>query len=170
MGGRPQSATLRGAFPLGRSARCPLCRGGSGRRQALEQQVFVPFYSIGEPTVECGDERQQPRRSFHSHYDTQFIQVMIIHLIDGTYELFRHFYGFRRTNLPGSAAGSRRRSARDDHADAGRRARRTWRLPPITSSSRSATTSGPATRPARGSIRRCGRSSIPSKSRSWPWA
>ena len=25
---------------------------------------------------------------------------VIVHLIDGTYELFRHFYGFRRSNLP----------------------------------------------------------------------
>ncbi len=25
---------------------------------------------------------------------------MIVHLIDGTYELFRHFYGFKRTNQP----------------------------------------------------------------------
>ena len=30
---------------------------------------------------------------------------MIIHLVDGTYELFRHFYGFRRTNLPISRSG-----------------------------------------------------------------
>ena len=43
-----------------------------------------------------------------------------------------------------------------------------WR--PITSSSRSATISGPATRPARGSIRRCGRSSTRSRRRSWRWA
>ncbi len=25
---------------------------------------------------------------------------MVVHLIDGTYELFRHFYGFKRTKLP----------------------------------------------------------------------
>ena len=31
---------------------------------------------------------------------------MIVHLIDGTYELFRHFYGFRRTNLPPPALGA----------------------------------------------------------------
>jgi 5'-3' exonuclease len=34
---------------------------------------------------------------------------MIVHLIDGTYELFRHFYGWRRSKLPdhplGAAAG-----------------------------------------------------------------
>jgi len=34
---------------------------------------------------------------------------MIVHLIDGTYELFRHFYGFQRTKLPvpplGAVAG-----------------------------------------------------------------
>jgi 5'-3' exonuclease len=31
---------------------------------------------------------------------------MVIHLIDGTYELFRHFYGFRRTNLPEQPFGA----------------------------------------------------------------
>src|SRR5687768_2970760 len=31
---------------------------------------------------------------------------MIVHLIDGTYELFRHFYGFRRTNLPDRPFGA----------------------------------------------------------------
>ena len=31
---------------------------------------------------------------------------MIVHLIDGTYELFRHFYGFRRTNLPPPPLGA----------------------------------------------------------------
>ena len=31
---------------------------------------------------------------------------MIVHLIDGTYELFRHFYGFRRTNLPAPPMGA----------------------------------------------------------------
>jgi 5'-3' exonuclease len=31
---------------------------------------------------------------------------MIIHLVDGTYELFRHFYGLRRTNLPVQPLGA----------------------------------------------------------------
>jgi 5'-3' exonuclease len=31
---------------------------------------------------------------------------MIVHLVDGTYELFRHFYGFRRTKLPEQALGA----------------------------------------------------------------
>ncbi len=31
---------------------------------------------------------------------------MIVHLIDGTYELFRHFYGFRRSNLPAQKLGA----------------------------------------------------------------
>jgi 5'-3' exonuclease len=31
---------------------------------------------------------------------------MIVHLIDGTYELFRHFYGFRRTKLPEQPLGA----------------------------------------------------------------
>src|SRR6476619_2562822 len=30
---------------------------------------------------------------------------MIVHLIDGTYELFRHFYGMRRTKKPDLAYG-----------------------------------------------------------------
>ena len=31
---------------------------------------------------------------------------MIVHLVDGTYELFRHFYGFRRSNLPDQPLGA----------------------------------------------------------------
>jgi 5'-3' exonuclease len=31
---------------------------------------------------------------------------MIVHLIDGTYELFRHFYGFKRTKLPDRPLGA----------------------------------------------------------------
>ena len=31
---------------------------------------------------------------------------MIIHLIDGTYELFRHFYGFKRSKLPDKPFGA----------------------------------------------------------------
>ena len=31
---------------------------------------------------------------------------MIIHLLDGTYELFRHFYGFKRTKLPERPLGA----------------------------------------------------------------
>jgi 5'-3' exonuclease len=31
---------------------------------------------------------------------------MIVHLVDGTYELFRHFYGWRRTKLPDAPLGA----------------------------------------------------------------
>jgi len=31
---------------------------------------------------------------------------MVVHLIDGTYELFRHFYGFRRSKLPDRPLGA----------------------------------------------------------------
>jgi 5'-3' exonuclease len=31
---------------------------------------------------------------------------MIVHLIDGTYELFRHFYGFRRSKMPEQPLGA----------------------------------------------------------------
>jgi 5'-3' exonuclease len=31
---------------------------------------------------------------------------MIVHLLDGTYELFRHFYGWRRTKLPDQPLGA----------------------------------------------------------------
>jgi 5'-3' exonuclease len=31
---------------------------------------------------------------------------MIVHLVDGTYELFRHFYGFRRSKLPDQPLGA----------------------------------------------------------------
>ena len=96
---------------------------------------------------------------------------MIVHLVDGTYELFRHFYGLRRFTKGNDRPVRRgRRRAADGAADDRARARRTSASPPTTSSSRSATTCGPATRPARASSRRCWRSSIRSRTRSPRWA
>ena len=79
---------------------------------------------------------------------------MDVHLIDGTYELFRHYYA-----LP----SARDRDGREVAAVRGvlasilghdqRRRRPTWGSRPITSSSRSATGSGLVTRPARASSR-----------------
>ena len=79
------------------------------------------------------------------------LQAMVVHLLDGTYELFRHFYG-RRRGGPRTRHPLRRGGRRPAHgARAGRdRGRPTSASPPITSSSRSATTCGPATRPASG--------------------
>src|SRR4051812_39373116 len=34
------------------------------------------------------------------------LTIVIVHLIDGTYELFRHFYGFRRSKLPERPLGA----------------------------------------------------------------
>ena len=83
------------------------------------------------------------------------VRRMQIHLVDGTYELFRHHLG-----LPPEVAATSRAAghARGDALGAGadrRRARPTSAWPPTRSSSRSATTSGPATRAAPGSSRRC---------------
>src|SRR5215217_1343612 len=40
------------------------------------------------------------RPTTHDSFGSRFTNLprMIIHLIDGTYELFRHFYGLRRFN------------------------------------------------------------------------
>jgi 5'-3' exonuclease len=35
-----------------------------------------------------------------------YVIPVIVHLVDGTYELFRHFYGFRRSNLPDQPMGA----------------------------------------------------------------
>src|SRR6187551_1954155 len=40
-------------------------------------------------------ELQAPRRPAPARMQSN---IMIVHLIDGTYELFRHFYGLRRFN------------------------------------------------------------------------
>ncbi len=95
---------------------------------------------------------------------------MIVHLIDGTYELFRHFYGLRRFNkgqdrpfgavigvlntvLEMIEGGGTHVGVATDH---------------VIESFRN--DCGPATRPARASSRRCGRSFIRSRKR-WPrWA
>ena len=69
---------------------------------------------------------------------------MIVHLIDGTYELFRHFYGLRRFNKGEDPPfGAVRRRAAHRAADDRGAAPRTSASRPITSSSRSATSSGP---------------------------
>ena len=72
--------------------------------------------------------------------------------MDGTYELFRHFFGQPpRAADDGSEIGAARgcRPHRRRNAAAKVRPISVW--PPTTSSSRSATTSGPATRPVRAS-------------------
>src|SRR6266699_2827622 len=95
---------------------------------------------------------------------------MIIHLIDGTYELFRHFYGIRRfkkTDPPyGAVTGVLRTVAQCSTTE-----RLTSESQLITSSSRSATVFGHNTRPAPASIRSYDRSSFHSRrllSR-WVW-
>jgi len=72
---------------------------------------------------------------------------MIVHLIDGTYELFRHFYGLRRfhkTDPPfGAVSGVLNTVAKMIEDGATTSASR-----PITSSNRSATIFGRDTKPA----------------------
>lgn len=94
---------------------------------------------------------------------------MIVHLVDGTYELFRHFYGARRFNKGKDApfgavigvlrtvlqmleTGATHVGVATDHV--------------IESFG---TTSGPTIRRGRESSRRCGRSSTRSRTRSPPW-
>ena len=93
-------------------------------------------------------------------------RAIVVHLIDGTYELFRHFYGQRRFNKGkdrpfGAVAGVLHSVLEFSSA-----ARRTSASPPTMSSSRSATACGRATRPAKASSRRCWRSSIRWRTRS----
>ena len=107
----------------------------------------------------------------HAMVSPRTASIVVVHLIDGTYELFRHFYGLRRfTKGEDPPFGAVDRRAADRAADDRDRARRMSASRPITSSSRSATSSGPATRPARASSRRCSRSSIRSRKRSPRWA
>src|SRR3954447_16708956 len=42
--------------------------------------------------------RVLPARTHPLSRKLQYVERMIVHLIDGTYELFRHFYGQRRFN------------------------------------------------------------------------
>ena len=75
---------------------------------------------------------------------------MIVHLIDGTYELFRHFYGLRRFNKGkdkpfGAVAGVLHTVLEMFETGPPISA-----SPPITSSSPSATIFGPVTRPGAG--------------------
>jgi len=93
---------------------------------------------------------------------------MIVHLIDGTYELFRHFYGLRRfhkTDPPFGAVagvlGTTMKMIEDGATHIG--------VLRITSSNRFATNYGPATKQARESIARYGHSSIRLRMRSPRW-
>ena len=89
---------------------------------------------------------------------------MEVHLVDGTYELFRHYYAVPSARDAGGQEVARRSRRGGVAASAwSRPARRTWPWPPTTSSSRSATGCGAATRPAPASSRRCSRSSGCSK-------
>ncbi len=68
---------------------------------------------------------------------------MIVHLVDGTYELFRHFYGLRRfSNGDGPAVRRRGRRPAHGRCRCWRAERRTSASRPTTSSNRFATTSG----------------------------
>lgn len=40
-----------------------------------------------------------------SRHPLEYLAAMIVHLIDGTYELFRHFYGLRSKRKPAPASG-----------------------------------------------------------------
>ena len=65
---------------------------------------------------------------------------MDVYLIDGTYELFRHYYAVpvrAATRRPRGRRRARRAHVAAGHDDGGRRPTSAWR--PITSSSRSAT-------------------------------
>ena len=95
---------------------------------------------------------------------------MIVHLIDGTYELFRHFYGLRRVSK-----GDDRRSARSSgvlhtvlQMIEGGATHIGVATDHVIESFRNDL--WPATRPGEASSRRCGRSSIRSRRRSPPWA
>ncbi len=93
---------------------------------------------------------------------------MIVHLIDGTYELFRHFYGLRRfkkTDPPFGAVVGVLRTVVQMIEDGATH----LELPLITSSNRSATNFGRTTKPAREWSRHCSRNSIRSRKHLWRW-
>jgi hypothetical protein len=95
---------------------------------------------------------------------------VIVHLVDGTYELFRHFYGLRRFTKGKDRPLGAVVGVLQSVLEIVERARRTSASPPTTSSSRSATSSGRATRRRPGSSRRSSPSSIRSRTRSRRWA
>ena len=96
---------------------------------------------------------------------------MIVHLIDNTYELFRHFYGLRRFTKDedqpfGAVIGMLNTVLQMIETGATHVGVR-----PITSSSPSATVSGPATRQGTASSPHCSRNFTRSKKQSplWVW-
>ena len=96
---------------------------------------------------------------------------MIVHVLDGTYELFRHFYGQRRFNKGQDKPFGAVTSLLHIGARAwSRRAPLTSVSRPTTSSNPSATSCGPATRPATASSARCSPNSTRWRKRSRRWA
>ena len=57
---------------------------------------------------------------------------MIVHLVDGTYELFRHFYGLRRFTKGEDPSVRRGRRRAADVLQMIEHGRRTWASRPIT--------------------------------------
>ena len=99
--------------------------------------------------------------------DATMASTLDVHLIDGTYELFRHYYALPSArDADGREVARRPRRGRLGARHDQSAARRTSASRPITSSSRSATACGPATRPAPASSRTCSRSFRCSKRRS----
>jgi hypothetical protein len=58
----------------------------------LQRLFFGMFLCGGEFPNIFGNPISHGRRSLYADIDPK----MIVHLVDGTYELFRHFYGLRR--------------------------------------------------------------------------
>ena len=92
-------------------------------------------------------------------------RATVVHLIDGTYELFRHFYGQRRFNKGKDRPFGAVVGVLQSVLEFVERARTTSASPPITSSSRFAIAYGRATRRVKASSRSCGPSSTPLKKR-----
>ena len=94
---------------------------------------------------------------------------MDVHLIDGTYELFRHFFAVpAAADVNGQEIGAVR-GVLSSVLSMIERARPTLALPPIMSWSRFATIFIPDTRPVKAWIRNCSRSFRFSRKRWRPW-
>ncbi|HEV8358650.1 MAG TPA: hypothetical protein VGQ17_17995 [Gemmatimonadales bacterium] len=96
---------------------------------------------------------------------------MIVHLLDGTYELYRQFYGRRRFNKGEDQPYGAVLGVLHSVLEMIEKGATHLGVATDTSSSRSGTTCGPGTRRARGSSPRSGRSSHTWRRRwsQWGW-
>src|SRR5438067_2584463 len=91
------SAIRRSKASTKSSTLCPVWFAKSARRALTDESIVIVAVGIDTPRREYGDGRTKILAGQCDDAANVYSSLsMIVHLVDGTYELFRHFYGIRR--------------------------------------------------------------------------